>query len=180
MKGKHFFLIVISFLVLDEFSCFYAEKVGLYDSEVLDAHPELIQQQVWERGTDSSSSQVDKNEVKGIYDFGGGAISEPTRAGSRDENQTESRGTTRRSAGRKGKGSSEGEFEGLQTQGRTKSFSQVAESIKPSEKKPKRNPSPLQARGSLGLLDFDEEVSPEMPDLTTVVTDDVKPAINIE
>ena len=176
MKGKCLFIAL--FMILLSQRLFYADKVGIYDRDTLDSNPDLIQQQPWQR-ENASSQSVDKSSVIGVYDMDGGlrdySNSPQADAGAQGKSASTSRSRSDKRKGDVNQGADEG------YRSKKQSFSEVASQVKESGAKPKKNPSALRAydKAESRLFDFNEESSPEMPDLE-VSSGNVRPSMGYE
>lgn len=176
--GYKRFSFICFLLVCIEGLCLYSgQKVGMYDYDVLVANPDLIQQEPW-RETAASRPGVEKENVQGLYDFDSGG---QNYTGSRTEASADGKPATSRSIRKSSKtGGKLQDFDGAKPA--SQSFSDISEQIRTSKSQEKTKKTPATARAfqaqETRLFDFED--NPEYPDLTTVVTDNVKPAISPE
>lgn len=177
MGHKRFSFICFLFVCIEGLCLYSAQRAGLYDYDVLIANPELIQPEPW-RESASSRPSVEKDDVKGLYDFdsGGRIYTE-----SRTEASVDTKPATSRSMRKNSKsGVKIQDFD--DSKSASQSFSDVSEQIRTSktQEKTKKTPATARAFQAQETRLFDFEDNPEYPDLTTVVTDNVKPAISPE
>lgn len=181
MFYKRVSFICILFLCLQGVRLFSSEQKSLlYDYDVLQANPDLIQQKSWENS--KSQYSVQKEEVKGIYDIEAGGIYAESRTSSESEARVSVTSKSQKNSNQRGIAS---RLKDDQVTFASQSFSSVSEQVRSSaegREKRRKSMSDLRAFGAQEsrLFDFDEKSNPEFPDLETVVTDNVKPAVSPE
>ena len=185
MKGKVFFGTVLWVVWLGTFSYVFSDKTGIYDTDVLNSNPDLIQQEPWQGKTEKASSQVQKSDVMGVYDFeGGGRVEQASsvQADGSDSAFGRGSGTDNKRGAKRGVSGNKADEGNESGQKSKSSFSDVAAQVNATGSKPKKSLSTLKAysKAESRLFDFDDERNPEMPDIMTVVSDNVKPSISPE